>query len=92
MATMRLEQANERSKVSLAVNYCSLALSFLAFAFLTGIAMTILIATGLLDIGWDRLISAGISSFAIAAILMIPGKWSPRGLYCRITKSIDTPM
>lgn len=53
--------------------------------------MTILIATGLLDIGWDRLIQAGVSSFAIAAILMIPGKWSPRGLYCRMTKSIDTP-
>ncbi len=91
MATTRLEQTAKQSKFSLAASYCSLALSFLAFACLAGAAMAVLIATGLLEIGWDRLINAGVFSFAVAAILMIPGKWSPRGLYCRITKSFDAP-
>ena len=84
MTTSQLEQSDKESKFSL-------ALSFLACSSIAGVVMAVLIATGLLEVGWDRLVKAGASSLAVAAILMIPGKWSPRGLYCWITKADDAP-
>lgn len=85
MATTQLEQSDKGSKYSL-------ALSFLAYSSVAGVVAAVLIVTGVMEVGWDKLVKAGVSSLVIAAILMIPGKWSPRGLYRWITKADDARM
>lgn len=78
MATTQLELPHKQSKYSLAFSY-------LAWASIAGVVAAVLIAIGLLEAGWSGLVKAGVSSFAIAAVLTIPGKWSPRGLYYRFS-------
>lgn len=75
---------NKLPKLQSVFSYCSLALGYLAISFVAGLVIAVLTVTGLVDVSWGRYVSAGEFCLAVVVILLIPGRWAPRGMFYRL--------